>query len=383
MHPAVRKWLPRTEPFIVEGIALAGSLCVFSVFLLAVGSQPLGVFGDMLDGAFGSSFSIQNTLTRAAPLMLTALCTVLPARVGLVVIGNEGALLLGGLGAVVAARVTAGLPPEAVMLAMLLVGGLTGGLWITTCGLLRQKRGVNETISSLLLYYIALAVFLWLVEGPLRDPSSLNKPATYPVGQDNMLASIPGTDVHLGLLFGVAACVLSYVLTHHTTFGFGSRVAGGNSRTALMMGLPLSRYVIVLCMLGGAAAGLAGVVEVSAIHETANASLNAGLGFAGILVAFVARQHPLAVIPVAILIGGIEASGGLLQRRHDLPDATVDVFQGILFVMILGCETLFGKFPGLRPEAPPPPKPAAPRGAGGTPEHSEALLSSEPSTGLV
>jgi simple sugar transport system permease protein len=88
---------------------------------------------------------------------------------------------------------------------------------------------------------------------------------------------------------------------------------------------------------------LAGAVEVVAIHGTANATLYAGLGFAGILVAFVARQHPLAIIPVAILLGGIEASGGVLQRRHDLPDAVVDVFKGILFLVILAGEVYVGR----------------------------------------
>ena len=131
-----------------------------------------------------------------------------------------------------------------------------------------------------------------------------------------------------------------------------------------MMGLPVDRYAYILCLVGGAAAGLAGVVEVTAIHGSANASLNAGLGFAGILVAFVARYNPLAVIPVAILIGGIEAAGGLIQRRHDLPDATVDVLKGILFVAILACETMFGRFAWLKevplaaPKASDQPQPA-------------------------
>ncbi len=349
MRKHAYRWSAVTETFLVETIAGAGALAVFCIFLLMLGSAPFAVIGDLFAGAFGSAFSLQNTLSRAAPLMLTALCTVVPGRVGLLVIGNEGALLLGALGAVTAAQWFAGAPPEVLLVLMALHGALLGGIWIFLSGLLRWQRGVNETISSLLLYYIALAGFLWLVEGPLRDPASLNKPSTTPIGEHNMLASIPGTDVHFGLLFGIVACVLCAMLTHASAFGFGARVAGGNARTAKMMGLPVKRYVYVLCLVGGGAAGLAGVIEVVAVHGTANASLNAGLGFAGILVAFVARYHPLAVIPVAILIGGIEAAGGLIQRRHDLPDATVDVFKGILFIMILGCETLFGRFAWLRP----------------------------------
>jgi len=231
------------------------------------------------------------------------------------------------------------LPPGLLLPVMLLAGALVGGGWIALSGGLRQSRGVNETISSLLLFYIALGVFLYLVEGPLRDPSSLNKPSTYPIVEASMLGAIPGMEVHYGLVFGVVACVLSYVLMEHTTFGFAARVVGGNVRAAQGAGLSITRLTLITCMLAGAAAGLAGAVEVTAIHGTANATLYAGLGFAGVLVAFVARQNALAIIVVALVMGGIEASGGVLQRRHDLPDAAVDVFKGILFLVILASET--------------------------------------------
>lgn len=328
----------------IELGAVLVAVVLFAVFLKLVGAPPVDVFIDMYKGAFGSSFSIQSSLSRAAPLMLTALCTALPARLGMVVIGNEGALLLGGLAAAgTAMMLPEGLSPGIVLPALLVSGAIMGGLWIALSGILRERRGVNETISSLLLFYIGLGLFLYLVEGPLRDPSSLNKPSTYPVGEANMLGLIPGFDVHYGLIFGVLFCVLAYVLMEHTTFGFAARVTGGNLRAARVMGLPVTRLVLLTCALGGAAAGLAGAIEVTAIEGSANATLYAGLGFAGVLVAFVARHHALAIIPVAILMGGIEASGGVLQRRHNLPDAAVDVFKGILFLVILASETYVGR----------------------------------------
>jgi ABC-type uncharacterized transport system permease subunit len=325
---------------LVQLGALCAALCLFACFLALVGAAPLAVFADMVDGAFGSSFSLQNSLVRAAPLMMTALCTALPARLGLVVIGNEGALLLGGLAA--AACVGAFAPessPFVALATMLLAGACAGALWIAIAAWLRQRRGINETICSLLMFYVALSLFLHLVEGPLRDPQSLNKPSTTPLPEALMLGLIPGTDVHWGLVFGVVACCLAYVLMDHSRFGFAARVVGGNLRTARLMGLPVGGLFLTTCALGGAAAGIAGATEVVAIHGSANASLYAGLGFSGILVAFVARQHPLAIIPVALLLGGIQASGGLLQRRHDLPDAAVEVFKGILFLTILASET--------------------------------------------
>ena len=218
-----------------------------------------------------------------------------------------------------------------------------GGLWIAFAGVLRQQRGVNETISSLLLTYIAIALMNHFVEGPLRDPASLNKPSTYPIGDANMIGTIPGTDVHWGLVFGIVACLIVWLFQRFTTFGFAMQVIGGNPKTARMMGLDVGRYVLFACGAGGAAAGLAGMVEVAAIHGRANASLAVGYGYSGILVSFLARHNPVAIVPVAILLGGIGASGGLLQRRLDLPDAAVVVVQGILFVAILASETLYGR----------------------------------------
>jgi ABC-type uncharacterized transport system permease subunit len=332
----------------VEATAVVVAMGLFAIFLAIVGAEPFSVFEDMYLGAFGSAFSFQNSLSRAAPLMLTALCTALPARLGMVVIGNEGALLLGGLtAAATAMALPEGLPPAVVLPTMLILGAAVGGGWIALAGFLRERRGVNETISSLLLFYIALGVFLYLVEGPLRDPSSLNKPSTYPVGEANMLGDIPGMEVHWGLVFGLVLCVLSWILMEHTTFGFSATVVGGNLRAARAAGLPIAQLILVVCVLGGGAAGLAGAIEVVAIHGTANATLYAGLGFAGVLVAFVARQHPLGIIPVAILMGGIEASGGVLQRRHNLPDAAVGVFKGILFLVILFSETYIGRVEGF------------------------------------
>src|SRR5271167_4573122 len=121
-----------------------------------------------------SVFSWQNTLTRAAPLILTALCTALPAQLGMVIIGGEGALLIGALAATSAALTLQSAPPLVVDVAMACAGMIGGGLWIMLAGALRQYRGVNETISSLLLVYIALAILNFLVEGPMRDPTSLN-----------------------------------------------------------------------------------------------------------------------------------------------------------------------------------------------------------------
>ena len=188
------------------------------------------------------------------------------------------------------------------------------------------------------------------VHTPVLNPYSLNKPSTHPLPDADMIGNIPGMDVHWGLIYGILFCVFAYVLFFRTTFGFSARMVGGNPRAARLAGLPVGRIVMIVTALAGAAGGLAGMVEVAAVQGRASATLAAGYGYTGILVAFLARQNPIAVIPVALLFGGINASGGLLQRRLGLPDATVLVLQGIIFVVILASETLFGRFRIFRPK---------------------------------
>ena len=347
-----RNWHASAEALLLPVMALVAALLLFGVFCWFGGQSPAEVWALLFRGAFGDAFSWQNTLQRAAPLMLTALAVALPAQTGLTVIGGEGALALGALGCAALPYVMP-VPGGVLGSAMVLASGaLLAALWVALAGVLRQWRRVNETISSLLLGYIAIALFKHFVEGPMRDPASLNKPSTRPLDVALQIGPIaPDSflgDVHWGLVIGIAACVLFGAWLSFTAQGFSLRVVGGNARTARLVGLATDRLVVLSCALGGACAGLAGAIEVAAVQTSANASVIAGMGYTGILVSFVARHNPWAIPPVAILFGGFAAAGSLLQRRLGLPDASVLVLQGFAFVCILGAEALRGRlFPML------------------------------------
>ena len=247
--------LAAAESLFITLFALVISLVLFGLFVMFAGANPLSVFHSMYVGSFGTSFSIQNTLARAAPLMLTGLCVALPLRLGMVIIGGEGALALGGLAAA-------------------MIGHAMNG----------------------------------------------SKP------------------------FVVIACILCYILMNHSVIGFAANVVGGNARAAKLAGISIARLTLLVCFLAGAAAGLTGMVEVAAVQGRANDNIICGYGYAGILVAFLARGNPLAIIPVALLLGGVQASGGVIQRREHLSDACVAVFQGIIFLTILASESSYGRY---------------------------------------
>jgi ABC-type uncharacterized transport system permease subunit len=338
------KWRKKLESVVLPAGAIGLSLILFGIFCGMNGAHPLDVFASIDRAAFGSWYSFQNTLVRAAPLMLCSLCTAIPIRLGLVVIGNEGAFVLGGLCATIVGLKMPDASPASVHVAMAVTGAVVGGIWIAFVGALKHYRGVNETICSLLMNYIAIALLSQAVNTWIKDPASLNKPSSFPIPDEQMLQPLGDTSINWGLIFGLIACVIAWFLIQKTTFGFKVRLIGGNIRAAQIAGIAVGPITLLACFLAGMCPGLAGMVEVAAVQGSANEALNAGYGYGGILVAFLARQNPLGCIMISILLGGLLASGGALQRNHHLPDATILVFQGIVFVVILYSESLYGRW---------------------------------------
>ena len=238
-------------------LAVLGALLIFGAFLLTQGVNPFDAYGLIWLGAFGTWFSWQNTLVSAAPLLLTGLCVALPAQMGLLIIGGEGAFVLGGLASVAAGLALNGLGLNAyVTLVLMAVAGMAaGGALIALCGILRIRRGVNETISSLLLAYISIAVMNQIVEGPMRDPASLDRPSTRTLPNNIMIGDIGSSNIHYGLIYGLLACLTAWFFVYFTKYGFAARVAGGNARAARVVGLPVERMVIGFCMAAGGARG--------------------------------------------------------------------------------------------------------------------------------
>jgi simple sugar transport system permease protein len=332
------------ETFVIPAGTVLISMILFGWFCSASGASAIGVFASIYRAGFNSWYSWQNSLLRAAPLMLCALCTAIPARAGIITVGNEGAFVIGGLAAAAAGLATESVPSLISLLAMAAAGAIVGGVWIALAAGLQHYRGINAVISSLLLNYVGLALMLQLVEGPMHDPGSFNFPATRAISEAHRLGMIPGSRIHLGLIFGIIACLVAWFLLEQTVWGMKIRIVGGNARTARLVGLPIGTLILTASFLGGAGAGLAGMVEVAAVHGRASYAISAGYGYVGILVAFLSRQSPLRIIVLSVILGAVLASGGSLQRDFELPDSAIAVFEGIVFLMVLASETLYGRF---------------------------------------
>lgn len=316
------------------GIVLA--LLVFAVFLLASGANPVDALLEAWSGVIGSPFGLSEVGVTMIPLVLTALATAIPTRVGLVNVGGEGQLILGAWAATgVALNFSIG-QPWLMLPVMALAGCAGGGLWAAAAALLRRWRGVNEVISTLLANYIAILVVNIFVFGPWKNPQGLGYPYTAPFGDAAVFPAIAGTRFHWGFLAAAVALVVCYVVLTRTIWGFKMRAVGGNPEAARRRGIAVDRYVIAAMIAGGALAGLAGMVEVSGIHHDLRPGISNNLGYLGLLASWLAGHNPLGIVAACFLIAVFLVAGDVLQLTSGLPAAAGLVLIGLALFFVLG-----------------------------------------------
>jgi general nucleoside transport system permease protein len=319
-------------------------LCLAIVFLLAIGRPPLTTLGQMALYGFGDSYSFSESLVKATPILLCALAVILPARLGLITVGGEGQLYFGALtGTAVVVAFPDG-PAILLLPAMLVAGAAGGAIWSGVAGLLRARCNVNETISTLLMNYIAVLLVNYFIYGPWKDPESLGWPATIPFPAAAIVPTLFGTRVHLGLIAGVVAAVILHVGVTRTRWGIALSVLSGNRKVGVMAGFSFVSQTMLVMAIGGMLAGLAGICETSAIQGRLQAGISTGYGLTGFLVAWLSGQHFLRAVPIAILIGGLIAAGDALQLYSKIPSDSATILQGLLFVAALGASGLAGRW---------------------------------------
>jgi general nucleoside transport system permease protein len=335
---APRSWL--ADPRLLTALRLAGLTALAFVavggFLLLFGRNPIQAYAAIFGGAFGSVYGLSEVVVRAIPLMLCAVATAIPARIGLLNVGAEGQLHAGAL-ATTWGALALGFLPRAPLLPTLVLLGLAGGAAAALVpAVLRLAANVNETISTLLLNYVIVLLVEYAVRGPWKDPMSYNWPFTPEFPEAARLGFYGGTRVHAGLWFALVAIALFYVVLRRTRWGYEIRVLGDNPEAAVRAGISLGRYVLLTMCVGGALAGLAGMAEVCAIQGRLRPGISTGFGYTGFLVSWLALHHPLGIVVMAILLGVLSVGGDLVQISLGLPAATVSIITALIFFVVLG-----------------------------------------------
>ena len=255
------------------------ALAVFAALLLAAGKDPLRAYADTLLYVFGNVYGFSELLVRMTPLLLTAVAVALPTRLGLINVGGEGQLYMGAWLATAGALGFADLPAWLLLPLLTALGFAGGALWALLPGVLRAAKLVNETISTLLLNYIAPLIVSFFIFGPWRSADSASYPQSAAFVDAARLPSFFGTRIHLGLIFGLACLVLYGFVMRRTVWGLEMRAIGGNPEASRRLGVPVSRYIIAAMAIGGGIAGIAGMAEVSALQGRLVAALSPGYGY--------------------------------------------------------------------------------------------------------
>jgi simple sugar transport system permease protein len=306
------------------------------LFLALFGKNPIAAYGEIFKGAFGSSYGLSEVVVRAIPLMLCAMATAIPARMGLLNVGPEGQLHAGALATTWGALALGTLSRPSLLPALVALGLLGGAAAALLPALLRWKAGVNETISTLLLNYVIVLLVEYLVRGPWKDPASYNWPYTPEFSDSARLGFYWGTRIHAGLWFALLAVALFYVVLKRTRWGYEIRVIGDNPEAASRAGIPIGRYTLLTMCAGGALAGLAGMAEVCAIQSRLRPGISTGFGYTGFLVSWLALHHPVGIVVMALLLGVLSVGGDMVQISLGLPYATVNILMSLIFFVVLG-----------------------------------------------
>jgi len=320
--------------WLASGIAVVASMAITGVLILLADANPVTGFVIMFKAAFVGKIAITETLARAAPILLTGLAAIVALRVRVWNIGAEGQLLVGAMAAAFVGTI-AQLPAMLLVPAMILAAMLAGGLAAAFPALLKNRFRVNEVVSTLMLNFIIANMVTALLSGPWRDPVS-----GWPDSPDILAgAEWPtywrGTNLHLGVVLAVIAAVAVAVLLRRTTFGLMMDVVGDNPVAASHARIDVRRTVLISALLSGALAGLAGAGEVGGIQYQAMISISSGYGYAGLIVAMLARLSPLAAVPAAIFLASLMTGSDEMSRQLGVPSFLADAVQGIALLAVL------------------------------------------------
>ena len=349
--------MPRAKTLLVAaraGISIgtvAAALALGAIVLLLLDASPIDGSRAMVDGAFGSSDAITDTLLKSVPLLLVGAGICVAFRAKVINIGGEGQIIAGAL-ASTAVGLWLGDLPRPILLPILLLAGLAGGgVMGGVPGYLKAHHGVNEILSTIMLNIVAVQVMNYLLRGPMIDPLEVergtNVPQTARLSDSTDLPTlIPGSRIHIGVLVAVVVAVGTWVLLWRTPFGFRIRAVGQNASAARYAGMPVERSVVLSLAISGALSGLAGTMLVlgSASHRMVTDGSAAGFtgnaGFNGIVVALFGALHPLATIGSSVLFGALLVGANAMQRAVQVPSALVVALNGTIVLFVVSSERL-------------------------------------------
>lgn len=320
--------------------ALLFTLLVSSLLVLWAGAPLAQTYGLLFKGGFGSVFAISETLTRAIPLVLTGLAATVAFRARLFNIGAEGQLYAGALAAVAVGGMntasSSALPVWLLFAFMLLAAALAGALLLLGPALLKARLGVDEVVTTLLLNFIMLLFVSLMLDGPMKDPAAMGWPQSVALQSELELSKlIPQTRAHTGLLWAAALSIGIWALLKYTVVGFDIRATGANAKAAAFSGVNVTGTIVLVAMLSGGLAGLAGAIEVAGRTSYVTLDMSPGYGYTGIVIAMLAGLNPMGVLAAGIFVAGVLVGADSMSRAVGVPTYIADVIVAASLIAVL------------------------------------------------
>ena len=312
---------------LVVAVVSAAAAVLLLVFAGALfGHSPLELLSILASGSIGSRFALEGTLLKSVPLLLTGLSVVIAFRAGVWNIGGEGQFIAGALAALLAARFG--------LIASLVAAMIAGAAWASIASAMRLWRNAPEVLTTILLNFIAIHLLGWSVNGPLRE-----RAAQYPQTDlaETALPVVAG-GVHAGIAIALAMSVFAWWLLYRTREGLRLRATGLNPNAARWAGIGVGAQIARAMAISGAAAGLAGGIELLGVTHRLFERFAAGYGYSGIAVALLAHLHPLATIASAAFFGALVTGAGELQRTANISAGVATFGQAVVILVLIVLE---------------------------------------------
>jgi simple sugar transport system permease protein len=325
--------------------AVASSLILSGIVLIAMDANPLEAYQAIFEGAFGNFNSLTNTLAKATPLLLIALGFSVARHGGVINIGGGGQLTVGALAATAVSLGFRDLPAAVLLPLTLLAGAVAGGLWGAVPGVLKAQRDINEVITTVMMNQIARRLSNYLLGGPMIDPEEIERGTR--LAQSAEIPAkvwlerlVPQTLLHTGIFIAIVMAVVVYIFLWRTTIGYQIRAAGKSTDAAKYAGVNVPFYQVLSLTLAGSLAGLAGSIELLGIHRRMVGDVAGSLGFSGVVVALLGKLHPLGVLPSSFLFGGLLVGADKMQRAVQVPAWLIQVILGLTVLLVVSSEII-------------------------------------------
>ena len=318
-------------------VILAVALIAYAIVLLLAGKDPIQAYVDTFSFALGTRYGFSEVIVRMIPLLLTAVAVALPSKLGLINVGGEGQLYMGAWLATWGAITFTSLPQAIFVPLLIVLGFLGGGAWAAVAGFLRARGWVNETITTLLMNYVAPLIVGFSVYGMWRsrEMGSSAFPQSVAFPDAARLPRFFGTRVHLGIVVALVVLFVFWFVMERTKWGLKMRAIGGNPEAARRLGIRLGIYIVVIMFLAGGIAGLAGMAEVTALHGRLRAGFSPGYGFMGFLISWLTGGSAVGILTMSFVLAVVFSGGTLLQITQGVPFAAINVLMAIILFVVL------------------------------------------------